>query len=145
MAGSFISVDLVGQDAIANTLQTLIERSNNLTPALSEVGEYLLDIHQQRFIDQTTPDGTPWQPVSAETLKQKTRPDRILRESGSLADLLTYQIGDQQLSFGTNMVYGATHQFGRPEANIVAREWLGINDQQSQSILDILISYIEPA
>lgn len=143
MAGAFYSVDLIGQSDIANTLAELAARTNNLTPALSEVGEYLLDIHEQRFKDQVSPDGTPWKSVSAETLKNKTRPDRILREEGNLADLLTYQLGDQQLSFGTNLVYGATHQYGRDSANIVAREWLGLNEQQSQSVLDIIVSYIE--
>lgn len=143
MAGAFYSVDLIGQSDIANTLAELAARTNNLSPALSEVGEYLLDIHEQRFKDQVSPDGTPWQSVSADTLKNKTRPDRILREEGNLADLLTYQLGDQQLSFGTNLVYGATHQYGRANVNIVAREWLGLNVQQSQSVLDIIVSYIE--
>ncbi|WP_354624845.1 phage virion morphogenesis protein [Psychromonas sp. MME2] len=145
MAGAFLSVDLVGQQSIADTLQQLANRTNNLTPALSEVGEYLKEIHAQRFKDQVAPDGTPWQAVRAETLKNKKRPDRILREEGTLADLLTYQIGDQQLSFGTNMVYGATHQFGREDANIVAREWLGLNSEQEQSVLDILVGYIQTA
>lgn len=143
MAGAFLSVDLVGQESLASALQQLAARTNNLKPALSEVGEYLLDIHEQRFIDQTTPDGDAWTALLPQTIKRKTRKDRILRESGILADTLSYQIGEQQLQFGTNEEYGATHQFGRDSANIVAREWLGLNEQQSRSVLDIITAYIQ--
>lgn len=143
MAGAFLSIDLNGQESIASALQQLAARTSNLKPALSEVGEYLLDIHEQRFIDQTTPDGDPWAALQPQTVKRKTRKDRILRESGILADTLSYQIGDQQLQFGTNEEYGATHQFGRDSANIVAREWLGLSAQQEASVLDIITHYLQ--
>lgn len=143
MAGSFLSIDLLGQQQIAQTLKQIYQRSEDLTPALSEVGEYLLDLHAQRFIDQTDPDGNTWAALQPATLANARRPDRILRESGTLADTLTYQIGEQQLRFGTNLEYGAAHQFGRDEINLPPRPWLGLNDAQSQSVLEILTHYLQ--
>ena len=143
MAGAFISVDLIGQKEIDTALQQIIDHGNNLIPAFEDIGELLLDIHEQRFKDQISPDGVPWAEVKPATLKNKKRKDRILREEGTLADLLTYQINGQQLLFGTNTEYGATHQFGRESANIVARPWLGLSDEQEVSVLDIITRYIQ--
>ncbi|MBL4832166.1 MAG: phage virion morphogenesis protein [Aliivibrio sp.] len=145
MAGSFIQVEVKGAGAISKTLNKLLRQSNDLSPAFRDIGEYLLESTQQRFIDQQAPDGTPWDPVSPKTLKKKKRQDRVLTETGTLADTLNYQLGANQLQLGSNMEYAATHQFGREADGIVARPFLGIAPFEQKEILAILQDHLMSA
>jgi phage virion morphogenesis protein len=141
MAGSFFVTDLRGQKTIVNALKQILRQGSELAPVFSDIGEFLIETHQQRFIDMQAPDGTPWEPLAPETLAKKQRPDRILTETGILADTLNYQISNNQLLFGTNMEYGATHQFGRDE--IPERPWLGLAPFERKEILLILRDHLE--
>jgi len=142
MAGSFVSVDVVGQKQIAQALNRLLKQGSDLEPAFRDIGEYLLESTQQRFVDQQAPDGEPWEPLSPKTLAKKKRQDRILTETGTLADTLNYQIGANQLMLGSNMEYAATHQFGREADGIPARPFLGIAPFEQVEILDILRDHL---
>lgn len=135
MAASFVSVDVTGGSSIANALNRLIKNTADTSPALREIGEHLLESTQQRFKEMETPDGEAWEELAPGTIKKKKRVDRILTESGTLADTLNYQLGNDQLLFGSNMEYAATHQFGRDSANIPAREFLGFSDEDEDEIL----------
>jgi len=142
MAGSFISVDVRGQKQIANALNHLLKQGSDLEPAFREIGEYLLESTQQRFIDQQAPDGEPWEPLSPKTLAKKKRQDRVLTETGTLADTLNYKIGANQLMLGSNLEYAATHQFGREADGIPARPFLGIAPFERKEILVILQDHL---
>jgi len=142
MAGSFISVDVRGQKKISQALNRLLKQGSDLEPAFRDIGEYLLESTQQRFVDQQAPDGEPWEPLSPKTLAKKKRQDRILTETGTLADTLNYQIGANQLMLGSNMEYAATHQFGREADGIPARPFLGIAPFEQVEILDILRDHL---
>ena len=153
MAGSSIKITTQGDRAISEVLQQLLEQSQDLTPALNDIGEYLLEAHQQRFIDQQTPDGTRWEPLSPTTLARKRRGDRILTEEGNLANNLHYQIANgsssASLEFGSHEEYAAMHQFGgttspqsmMPNKEIPAREFLGVAPFEEKEVLDIIYEY----
>ncbi|WDE07285.1 phage virion morphogenesis protein [Thalassomonas viridans] len=141
MAGSFASVDVRGGETIAKKINRLINQSGDLEPAFREIGEFLLETHQQRFIDMQAPEGEPWEPLAPQTLKKKKRQDRILTESGTLADTLNYQLSDNQLMFGSDKEYAATHQFGRDE--IPARPFLGLAPFEQDEIIDILSDHLD--
>ena len=151
MAGSFVQVQVRGKTQISQALNKLIKNTSNVEPALAEIGEYLLESTQQRFVDMQAPDGSPWEPLSETTLSRKNRTDRILTESGTLADTLNYQISNNELSLGSNMEYAAMHQFGGttspfsafPNQEIPARPFLGIAPFERLEILDILNDHIE--
>lgn len=151
MAGSFVQVQVRGKTQISQALNKLIQNTNNVEPALAEIGECLLESTQQRFVDMQAPDGTPWEELSETTLSRKNRTDRILTESGTLADTLNYQISNNELSLGSNMEYAAMHQFGGttspfsafPNQEIPARPFLGIAPFERAEILDILNHHIE--
>ncbi|MDO6488238.1 phage virion morphogenesis protein [Colwellia sp. 6_MG-2023] len=142
MAGSFISVDVVGQKQIGQALNRLLKQGSDLEPALRDIGEYLLESTQQRFIDQQAPNGEPWDPLSPKTLAKKKRQDRVLTETGTLVDTLHYQLGVNQLTLGSNMEYAATHQFGRESDGIPARPFLGIAVFERVEILAILRDHL---
>jgi phage virion morphogenesis protein len=144
MAGNFISVELTGEKRLIKVLDKFIKQGQSLEPAFAEIGEYLLESHQERFKLEVAPDGTPWEPLAPKTLRKKDD-DRILQQSGTMRDTLAYQISGDQLTFGTNMIYGATHQFGREADGIPARPFIGLATGQwndEDEILDILKSHL---
>jgi phage virion morphogenesis protein len=110
MAGATLTFDF--QDALSTLLATQMALTDP-TPLLSDMGEKLLEFHQQRFRDQTAPDGTPWEPLSYRYKKSKRKnKDKILTLDGPLRNTLRWQIAAQDLLFGTDRPYGAIHHFG---------------------------------
>jgi len=145
MAGSFVSIDLLGEKAITKALNTILARGLDLAPAFYEMGEHTLESTQDRMSQELSPDGTPWEPLSINTIEQKdltNQSEKILRGYGTLADTLSYQVNSNQLMFGSNLEYAATHQFGRDKANIPARPFLGVSGEDETEILDILRSHL---
>jgi len=145
MAGSFVSIDLLGDEAITKALNTMLARGLDLAPAFYEMGEHILESTQDRMSQELSPDGTPWEPLSINTIEQKdltNQSEKILRGYGTLADTLSYQVNSNQLMFGSNLEYAATHQFGRDKANIPARPFLGVSGEDETEILDILRSHL---
>ncbi len=148
MAGVNLAAQLSGVSELVDTLNQLMNKTRDLQPALSQVGEYLLESHQSRFQLEVAPDGTPWAPLSPETLARKKGEDRILQDQGTLRDTLSYEATASELLFGSNLEYAATHQFGREEDGIEARPFIGITDgpwQDSVEILGILRDYLDVA
>jgi phage virion morphogenesis protein len=143
MSGSFIKVNTEGVEEIQAALARLQQRGENLTPVFADIGEFLQIVHFERFKKQTSPEGDPWAPLSPAYLARKKRnKTRILVLNDVLSGTLHYQTTAEGLMFGTDRVYGATHQFGRPEAGIPAREFLGISDEDGQEILKITGDYL---
>lgn len=138
MAGASIAAKLSGLNEIVDTLNQLIANSQDLTPAHAQIGEYLLESHQSRFQLEIAPDGSLWEPLAPETLARKGGEDRILQDSGLLRDTLSYEVTANDLLFGSNLEYAATHQFGREEAGIVARPFIGITSSPWDDTSEIL-------
>jgi len=63
----------------------------------------------------------------------------------ALPELLAAQPDPRSLYFGTPMVYGAAHQFGRPEINLPERSALGLSEGDKQSVLETLAGYLSTA
>ncbi|KHS86522.1 phage virion morphogenesis protein [Pectobacterium carotovorum] len=110
MAGATLALDY--RDALQVLLA--IEETVKFPQAMLQgMGEKLLELHQQRFAEQKSLDGTPWQSLSARYQKRKRKnADKILTRDGYLRNTLRWQVNANQLLFGTDRVYGAIHQFG---------------------------------
>lgn len=148
MAGAFVSVDVIGDGQITKVLNDLIKQGTNLEGAFRDIGEHLIESTQQRMRDEVSPDGTPFEPLKQSTLDRKAANNqflKILRADGHLADTLGYQASKNQLQFGSPLEYAATQQFGRDNANIPARPFLGVSSSDETEILDILRSHLNKA
>lgn len=119
---------------VLSALQRLAAAGTDLTPALKQVGEYLVDATRQRFASSTAPDGTPWAPNTEATYLQYlglfkgsyTKTGRLSKagagraagkrpligETKSLSTLISYRVDGTTLEVGSPLVYAATHQFG---------------------------------
>lgn len=109
----------------------------------ADIGEHLLNSHKARWSSEQAPDGTPWEPLDPEyQARKKKNAGRILLLDGRLKDLLDYQTSADELLFGTNLIYGATHQFGDPKRGIPASPFLGLSESDRQDVLEILNEYL---
>lgn len=173
MAGASLAINVEFEDReIREALKRLERAGGDLEPAFRDIGEYLLISHRERFDKEQAPDGNKWEPLSDATLRRKmlkgvrrakgkkrkslttsrgTKAGAInalarsktLVESGDLRDLLRYATTKQSLQFGTDRIYGATHQFGDPKRNIPAREFIGLSEADEKEILAILSRHLE--
>ena len=144
MAGSFIAISHHGVADAFELLAKLYQKTGDLSEPLADIGEGLMLSHRDRWDAQETPEGEPWAPLSEKYRARKPRhADEILRLNDDLRDTLDYQVDPQALYFGTPMVYGAAHQFGRPEINLPERRVLGLSEGDKQSVLDMLSLYLD--
>ncbi|WP_421286188.1 phage virion morphogenesis protein [Aeromonas veronii] len=144
MAGSFIAISHHGVADAFELLAKLYQKTGDLSEPLADIGEGLLLSHRERWDAQETPEGEPWAPLSEKYRARKPRhADEVLRLNDDLRDTLDYQVDPQTLYFGTPMVYGAAHQFGRPEINLPERRALGLSEGDKQSVLDMLSLYLD--
>ncbi len=145
MAGSFIAISHHGVADAFDLLAKLYQKTGDLSEPLADIGEGLLLSHRDRWEAQENPEGEPWAPLSEKYRARKPRhADEILRLNDDLRDTLDYQVDPKALYFGTPMVYGAAHQFGRPEINLPERRVLGLSDGDKQSVLETLEGYLSP-
>ena len=139
-----------------------------LAQPLAEIGEDLVESIKRRFDSSTGPDGKRWAPNSMATLishlegtKGNYRKDgrvsakgasrvankKPLVASGLLQDSIAYQVQGDNLFVGTNRFAGqwdggaAVHQFGSSDGTIPARPFLGADEDDVQSMLDVLERY----
>lgn len=127
-------------------LRRLQEKVGDLSDTFRDIGEYLLNATQARFDREIDPAGNPWAPLKPETKARKRRKDhrdKILQMEGHLRDDLAMQADPDGVEIGTNRVYGATHQFGDASRGIPARPFLGISEDDTQYILDVLAEDLE--
>ena len=158
MAGTSISITL-DDAALVRQLGDLIGALTHPEPALRSIGEELQRTTQDRFDpgQKKSPDGTPWARNSPVTIARKGR-DNPLYQRGNLQNTIRYQLlGATGVEVGTNLVYGAAHQFGMvkgyagrtrrgapiPWGNIPARPYLGLSADDETEVVRILRDYLE--
>lgn len=157
MPGARLNVELTGIEEAERRLRALGEAGDDLTPAMRDIGEYLVRTTKDRFADERAPVGAPWAPLSEHTKRRKRRnAGRILTEHGNLGGQIVYQAGPSEVQAGSPLAYAGTHQFGAeagsfgstsggrpiPWGDIPAREFLGLSDADGGEIEDILGDYL---
>lgn len=131
----------------------------NSRAMLDEIGSYMQSVTKKRFKDSTGPDGKQWLPLAPRTLLARAGGRKAAKKGGSLTAKplidrghlmasITYQVGSDHVAIGTNMIYGAIHQFGGMagrgrKVKISARPFLGVSPENRAEILDIMTDYVE--
>lgn len=156
----------IKEDEITGALARLSAFLSDLTPAMQDIGDILVDSTKQRFIRGVSPDGARWAPKSQTTLDRygartsnriDVRP--LFGPSGALSSQIFYEVTPDSVSWGSPMVYAATQQFGAakgafgrtsrngpiPWGNIPARPFLGISPEDRANILDSLADWVARA
>lgn len=143
MAGANVTIDDTEIVAALARLQTKV---GNLAPVYRDIGAYLLQSNTERFTAKQSPDGKDWKELSPGYQASKPKnADKILVLDNRLRGDLRYQASSQRLEVGSNLKYAATHQFGRAEANIPARPFLGLSADENTSIIAIIEEHLKKA
>jgi phage virion morphogenesis protein len=166
----------VRDQAVTAALTRLLQRVEGTEPVLRAIGEDMTERTKRRFAEAKAPDGTPWTPNSTVTLaryiqskggfksgilnakgKKLSVSKRPLQGiSGDLARQFHYDVDDDELTFGSTMVYAAMQHFGGTKAQfphlwgtIPARPHMPIDaasnlyPQEAERIVDMIREFLE--
>lgn len=143
MAGVRLDVTFDDQ-RVLRALKELSRRGGSAEPAMKAIGEDWQRSHRRRFDAQVSPEGQPWEPLDEAYRKRKKKhQNEILVLNTYLRDTLRYETGPDSLEFGTDRVYGATHQFGDDARGIPARPWLGLSEDDEAAAIKTLLAHLE--
>ena len=139
MSGTSVSVEAKGFSRLDLLIGRLMDPYWD--PLLDSIGALVVSQTEERIVrTKAAPDGTKWPELSPDYAKRKKKGGGILELSGDLRDSLVHLVtGKTSVAIGTNLIYGATHQFGDPRRNIPQREFLGIspeNEAQINGLID---------
>lgn len=159
MSGVKLHID-IDDRRIQQVLSRLIETGQNLAPVMEDIATYGETSTRDRFKDGIGPDGTPWK----QSQRVQERGGKTLIDHGHLLDSIVNNAGKDFAEWGSNAIYAAIHQAGgeiRPKnksalffrlpdgtgrrvkkVTIPARPFLGINAEDEQNIIDIVINNI---
>lgn len=145
----------IDNENVLNALDRLSKASANPRPAKLAIGESLVESTKKRFDTSTAPDGTPWAPNSAATLKRKRGTKPLIGE-GTLRDEIAYAENGDDLIIFSPMIYAGTQHFGAdkgqygntrrkqpiPFGDIPARPILGISSDDEDMIIETISDYL---
>lgn len=95
--------------------------------------------------EKTDPEGNEWEDWSPAYGKTRHSGHSLLEGEGSLLDSMTYELNQDSVVVGTNLIYGAIHQFGGEEVgiDIPAREYLGLSVENEDDILAVVDEWLD--
>ncbi len=115
----------------------------SLTSLYRAMGAEVESQTRRRIEDErTAPDGTPWPAWSNGYAASRHGGHSLLQNEGDLVDSLTHLVTGDGVEIGTNLVYGATHQFGRDDQHIPARPFLGLSEANAADVLAVMDDWV---
>lgn len=139
-------------------LRALGANPASLMADLAALGE---NTTRERFRTQIDPQGNRWKP----SLRARLTGGKTLTKDGHLANSITHRSTSNMAQWGTNRIYGVTHQLGLTikaksggklrfalagggwatvaQVDIPQREFLGLSDMDREDMLDIAKMHIE--
>jgi phage virion morphogenesis protein len=161
MSGFSIEVD---DRQVKAALHNLRLDLADMRPAMAGIGQVLVTETDLAFRGQKDPWGQAWARLSEVTLKRRRQgngkgSNKILRDTGRLANSINHHSDKTSVTVGTNVVYAAMHQFGGTKAqwphlwgNIPARPFLPIRNGRVdlppdtlEDILDVVRHHLSAA
>ena len=139
----------INDKSLRRSLRALDLAATDLEPAMRKIAGTLLAETQFNFLDEGRPG---WMP----SLAAEERDGQTLQDTGRLMGSVSTDHDDRQATVGTNVVYGAIHQFGgktgrHESVELPARPFLPVTgDGELQPevvipILDTIVRHLESA
>ncbi len=144
MAGVALELQVDSELAIAG-LDRLT--TSQMAMIADEVGGLIAQQTKDRIEDEkASPEGAPWAPWSARYAASLVRPNRtsarsLLIASENLVGSIQQYAAGLTSKIGTNVPYGAIHQFGG--RGIPARPYLGLSGENRADIEALVIDRLE--
>lgn len=103
---------------------------------MNRIGQIVKSNTQERISNSgPAPDGAPW--------ADNNRPNNILLDTGALRGSIKFEASLDDVEIGTDLIYGATHQFGDPSRNIKERPYLGLSSDDERDILEEIDAFLQ--
>jgi phage virion morphogenesis protein len=142
VTGAAIEIRPEGLAALDRRIDRLLAGLNNPEPLLRELAAAGESQTRRRMeSDKRGPDGTPWPEWSPGYAATRHGGQSLLDARGDLIQSLTAFADRQTAGWGTNLIYAATHQFGR--GAIPARPFLGVSDDDERELLDLAEDWLD--
>jgi len=138
--GLTLKVDFKDRDGFLPMLKSASLK--NTSALMRLVAMRMRKMQVEHFAKAVDSSGKAWKPLSPATLKarrqgkKKGRSAKILQDTGILKNSVVSSSGSDRAEVGTNMIYAATHQFGRDA--IPAREFIYINDAEGNTLAKMI-------
>ena len=136
-----ISIEVDGLEGLQQRLHRLGQAGVALPALLNAIGAEVESQTRRRITDEKAgPDGSAWEAWSDDYGKTRHGGQSLLEGHGDLVDSIGFEIDADGVHVGTNLVYGAIHQFGGEAVgkNIPARPFLGLSAENENDLLAIL-------
>ena len=103
----------INDRVIRTWLAALSNRAAHLRPALTDIGEALVESTKLRFRSSSTPAGGKWAPLSPVTVALRRKGSSApLLDTGRLRNSITRSVDATSVTVGTNVVYARMQQYG---------------------------------
>lgn len=120
--------------------------------ALDQIGAKFAEKTTQNFLSESSPSGSPWEPLSPFTIAKKGH-DTILVDSTTMRKSVVLRdaphhierigknaAGEEEIVYGTDVAYAVFHQEGT--ARMPQREFLGLEEKDADDIAEIVADHI---
>ncbi|EIJ5166959.1 TPA: phage virion morphogenesis protein [Salmonella enterica] len=149
MASDNLVTITINDKSLRQSLRALEVAATDLSPAMRKIAGTLLTETQLNFMDEGRPSWTP-------SLAAVERDGQTLQNTGRLMGSVSTDHDDRQAAVGTNVVYGAIHQFGgeagrNQSVELEARPYLPLTGdgelqpEAETSVLDTIVRHLESA
>jgi phage gpG-like protein len=141
-----ISIDDGG---LGRALASAVALSDDLSAPLAASGDILVTNFQERFETERGPGGIPWKPSQAalglaKRVSGKFNPGQTLTDTGALRESIDKAVNGNEVEVGTVATAGgdvnrkaAALQWGVAGINLVARPFIGFDDQDVADLEDL--------
>jgi len=157
-----MSVSITIDDKAVNAaLARLSAAGQHLEPAMADVGDMLVSRITEGFNQGESPYGESWEPLADDTKRGRLRHNKSnfrkngklsakgrresasgfqpLVDTGNLRNSITRNVSGNSVEVGTDLIYGAIHQFGSENGDIPARPFMpteGLPKDWAQEAVD---------
>jgi phage virion morphogenesis protein len=138
---SLVSIEVRGQPQLMLKVKGLSD-ALDFTELLDQSAAILLNSIRDRFLRMLDSEGNPWLPSQASKNRESSgRGGGTLYDTGKLFhSIQLFAAGETSRAIGTDVPYGALHQYGA--VGLPKREFLGISDHDSQLVQTIIIQRV---
>lgn len=138
----------VGTRNLSQMLREIQRRAGDLRPALTKIGEEMIDATQENFDREGRPK---WLDLASSTKKRreaKGKSGKMLQVTGQLINSISRTITGASAIVGTNLKYAEAHQFGgwygrNRQTPIPARPFLKLTKRDVEGAEKILVKYLQ--
>jgi len=151
----------INDKAVTDALSRLSAAGGNMGRAMADIGDMMVSRITEGFDQGESPYGEKWKPLADDTKHGRLRHNKSnfrkngklsakgrresasgfqpLVDTGNLRNSITRNVSGNSVEVGTDLIYGATHQFGSENGDIPARPFLptdGLPDAWAQEAVD---------